>query len=241
MRGLEPISARPLTPSPPTPLPRVQGRGGSVAIVPHNLSNPCEGLPCHELQDDLHPVRRLALVLIGLTIALYVSPTPKDEDKSVFPSVNSSSVKSNPDEVERVEIVRTSPEEKLTFVKDPSTKRWRVNGFRANANSVKNLISKIYDAKKTETEAARNLGEWGLENPQTVVTLRRGDKSALTLSIGKTSPGDDASAVTYVLSSDRPKDPMGVLKISARDRHEGPGYLPRARTHCRKLRGVTVR
>src|SRR5262249_12856060 len=82
---------------------------------------------------------------------------------------------------------------------------------RADAARVRDLVSHILNAQKADAEAPRSLADWGLEKPETVVTLKRGDQPALTLNVGKTSPGEE-SAVTYVLSSDRPKDPVAVPK-----------------------------
>src|SRR5262249_52718190 len=57
-----------------------------------------------------------------------------------------------------------------------------------------------------------SLKSWGLEPPAVKITLKKGDERTVSLNVGNTSPGGDASAVIYVTSSDRPKEGMAVKK-----------------------------
>ena len=154
----------------------------------------------------------LAALLIVVVIALYTGPAPDDENKFIFPSLNDPKAKSDTGEVDRITLVRSKPEEKLVFERDSRTKRWKVNEFYADRNAINNLVQHIYAAEKVPAESPKNLADWGLESPGTVITLRRGEKkSELKLSVGNVSQGEE-SAVIYVLSSDRPKEPLAVAK-----------------------------
>ena len=119
----------------------------------------------------------LAIILVALTITLFVGPSTTDTSKFVFPQPQRDQESDQHQDVNKVEIVR-SKDGNLTFVRDDKTKQWKVNGFRADKNSVNNLIRQICEAQKTEFETPRSLADWGLDNPQMVVTLEASGQAA---------------------------------------------------------------
>src|SRR5579872_4279961 len=159
----------------------------------------------------------LAVILAVLGVTLFMGPATTNDSKFLLSSLydKDQHLKDGEiDRVDRIEIKRTKPDpETLTFVKDPSTKHWKVNGFRADALKVTSLIQQLFNADKTKAdEPPKNLADWELNPPDTVVTISRGDQPSLTVNLGKVSPGDDATAVIYATSSDRPTDAIAVQK-----------------------------
>ena len=114
-----------------------------------------------------------------------------------------------------MEIDRRDPQEKFVLVRDNDTGRWTIvepRTLRADKAAVTNLIQQVFDATPEKNiDKAPNLGAWGLEPPDAVVTLKKANTNEFKLDIGKTTSGGN-DALVYVLDPARPKDPMGVKK-----------------------------
>jgi hypothetical protein len=158
----------------------------------------------------------LAVILVVLGVTLFMGPSATNESKFLLSSLRDKDQQLKPgevDRVDRIEIKRTKPdEETLAFVKDASTKHWKVNGLRADSGKVSTLIQQLFNADKAKSdEPPKNLADWDLSPPNTVITISRSDQPALIVNLGKVSVGDE-TAVVYATSSDRPKDAIAVQK-----------------------------
>jgi len=159
----------------------------------------------------------LAGVFLLLAIALFMDPGAVESSGFLFPSMRSGAQTIQVDDVDRLEIDRKKPNtEKLVFELDPATKRWNQKSPRdthADKFAIQEVVRQLREAKPDpEADRPSNLAQWGLDDPSAVVNLKKKDSDKIiTLKIGNTSPGV-GSAVVYVLSSDRPKEPLAVKK-----------------------------
>jgi hypothetical protein len=156
----------------------------------------------------------LAGLFLVLGLALWLAPVPSNTSNFLFPSLNAKG--EGPDlslwnGFDHVEIDKGT--EKLEFVRDAKTQQWTVNGYPADTYKVDGLIHSICGAKKAVADRPQSLADWGLDNPNAVVTFKSGDgKREIKLTIGGSSAGDDRTAVTYVLSSEHGNEPLAVMK-----------------------------
>jgi hypothetical protein len=162
----------------------------------------------------------LACLFVFLGLALWLAPLPTQANQYVFPSLHPREGEVSFTYFDHVEIEHGDVAPKLVFDRDNKTNLWTVSDgtatYPADSAKVNRLISAICGAKKVPTEKPPALGEWGLDKPDTVVTMKSSDgKHDIKLSIGKSSPGDDRSAVTYVLSSEYGQDPLAVSRAVA--------------------------
>jgi hypothetical protein len=161
----------------------------------------------------------LLLVLVVFGVALWKDTGKKDTSGYVLPGMRDEANPLKPDDVTEIEIQRDRPEDQkqtVTLARDPQTKNWEITQplkVRADDGAVNRLLREIYDAQRdTQADKAPSLKEWGLDPAAEVITLKKGDRQ-VELKVGDVSEGS-TSAVIYVLSSDRPNEPMAVSKTS---------------------------
>ncbi len=159
----------------------------------------------------------LAVVLGVFAFALFLGPTPTDTSTWVLPSAHSEANPLPDRDIDHVEIERNRPDDqkgKIVLVRENNT--WRITeprDYRADRFAVEDLIRQVLEARReTQSDVSNNPGQYGLEPPAAVVTLKKESdpQRQVTLNVGDTSPGE-ASAVIYVTSSDR-KEVMAVKK-----------------------------
>jgi hypothetical protein len=159
----------------------------------------------------------LIVLFLLFTIVLIYDPGNKDTSNFVLPVLHKEKDALKQNEITRVEIQRNEPTaETIVFERDASGKRWRIVEpiqTRADTIAVDNLLRQIFDAARAKTDRPPGLAAWGLEPPQEVITLKKGDEQTIKLNIGKEG-GVGTSAVIYALDPTRPSDPMAVSKSS---------------------------
>lgn len=159
----------------------------------------------------------LAGVFILLALALFMDPGVVESSGFLFPSMRSGAQSMQVDEVDKLEIERKKPTaEKLVFELDSATKRWVAKSprdTRTDTFAIQEVTRQLREAKPDpEADRPSNLAQWGLDDPSAIITLKKkGSDKTVTLKVGNTSPGA-GSAVVYVLSSDRPSEPLAVKK-----------------------------
>jgi hypothetical protein len=171
----------------------------------------------------------LAVVLAAFILSLWMGPSNNESSNFVLPSVHAESGPLKEDDITRVEIERTrsniekngktetvEKREKLVFVRDAGSKRWRVvepRDYPADSPAIDRLIHQITQATlDKDADVLNNPKQYGLETPAEVVTLiKEGEpRREVKLNVGDVSPGSER-AVLYVTSSDR-KEVMAVKK-----------------------------
>lgn len=105
----------------------------------------------------------------------------------------------------------TKPE-KLVF-KRLDEKRWQLEQpepMRVDSSAVDNIIRDLLSARREgKGDTPKNLKDLGLADPSLIVTLSRKEGQSYTVSFGNTTIGKN-NAQVFVLTSDRPKDPIPV-------------------------------
>jgi hypothetical protein len=155
----------------------------------------------------------LLVLVAALALSQVYTGKSKDEDR-VFPSVNESNVSAN--EITRLEIDRPDkPGQKLVFERPAADKRWElIQPFKTRVDSptVDSLVRSVLQLRRDEAskDLPRDLKLNGLDPPKITLTLTKGDKS-WTLNLGNESPGAGRSKLVYVLSSERPNEPVAVV------------------------------
>ena len=149
----------------------------------------------------------LTLVLLVFGLSLYLGPTAKDSEPFVFPSLHNPIAPVDDKAVVEVEISRNQPQkEKIVFKRDGDSDNWLIaepRSLRGNSINIKGLVSSLVGARRdSKADKVTNADAVGLSDPEAKVTLTLKNGKLLTLKVGKTS-GGNASAVTYVISSDR--------------------------------------
>jgi hypothetical protein len=156
-----------------------------------------------------------ALVLIAFGLTLWLGPRGQNLSDYVLASAHDPANPVTAKKIDTVEIDRTEPQQKIVFIKDPSTNSWKMTQpteWPADSGLVDNIVSSVLDARKDRNaDLNANLAEWGLDHPSAVVTLRAGDGREWKLNLGKERPGK-ATGVVYVTSSDEPKEPLAVRR-----------------------------
>ena len=157
------------------------------------------------------------LVAVGVfAFVLWYQPRATDKaNQFVVSALHAADASIKAPDIDRVEIDRREPQEKIVLVRDNDTGRWTIvepRTLRADKAAVTNLIQQVFDATPEKNiDKAPNLAAWGLEPPDAVVTLKKANTNEFKLDIGKTTSGGN-DALVYVLDPARPKDPMGVKK-----------------------------
>ncbi|HEY7157609.1 MAG TPA: DUF4340 domain-containing protein, partial [Gemmataceae bacterium] len=159
----------------------------------------------------------LAVVVLAFIVTLWIGPSSTESSNYVLPTMHAASGPLKADDITRVEIDRTQPDaEKLVFVRDGDSKRWRIvepRDYAADSSAIDNLVRQISSATlDPKADVVNKPKQYGLETPAEVVTLiKEGEpRREVKLNVGVASPGE-ASAVIYVTSSDR-KEVMAVKK-----------------------------
>src|SRR3954462_7212137 len=156
----------------------------------------------------------LGLVLVVFACALWMGPTTAGESKWVLPSTHDAANPVDAKDIDTVVIERSQPKaEKLVFVKDGD--RWKMtepHSFRVDRYLVDQVVRQVLDAQREEKgDLTSDLKQWGLDEPATTVTLKKDDEKEWKVNFGTESRGG-SSAVVYVTSSERPKEPMAVRR-----------------------------
>jgi hypothetical protein len=159
----------------------------------------------------------LALVLAAFVISLLLGPSSTEKSDYVLPSMHRDASPLKEDDITRVEIDRKRPkEEKIVFIRDPGSKRWRIlepRNYQADGLAIDRLVHQITEASlDTNADVLQEPKQYGLDAPAEVVTLvKESDpRREVKLNVGDASPGSE-KAVIYVTSSDR-NDVMAVKK-----------------------------
>jgi hypothetical protein len=163
-------------------------------------------------------------VLFGVLIALLVAfglkqmlGTKPGEELYVMNDLRQAKVTA--DDIDTVEIDRARPkEEKLVFVLDRASKRWKmVQPFEARADSeaVNQVVRNVINARKEErgkADLTSDLEKFGLKPPAEVIVLKQGADREWKLNVGKESIGGATNALVYVTSSGQSKMPSAVKR-----------------------------
>ncbi len=151
------------------------------------------------------------LLVFGVMQLTGVRP-PGALDAFVLPDFHNKKSGAATKDIDTVEITRTRPKpETLVFVKgDDGWQMVKPHRLRVDKFLVDRVVSQVADAKREKADLSTNLGEYGLDEPGTVVTLKRGVDREWKLNVGKET-GGSSTAVAYVTSSQR-KEPMAVKR-----------------------------
>jgi hypothetical protein len=174
----------------------------------------------------------LAALLAVLAVVLWRGPSPPSGERYVLSSMHDKGNPIIPEDVDRVEIEIKRPESpRLIFERNPKAenaadKEWRITAprsLRADPGSIDNLVRQLYNAEPEKERQPESSKAAGLDSPQRVITLKKGDRS-VSLTVGDVTPGT-MDAVVYVTSSDRPKEALAVRKSSLAAALEGLNYF----------------
>jgi hypothetical protein len=167
------------------------------------------------------------IVMIGLlAVVLYKGPTESQAAEYVFPEFHGKEKSAKVDDIDKVVIERKKPSDSDIVFERGEDKNWRMTSPRAlptESSSVARLVDAITDARVDDQTKVESLKEGGLDSPTRIITLT-GNGVDLKLTIGDTTPGQE-NAVTYVLSSARPKKPAAVRKSNIESALENVPYF----------------
>ncbi len=139
------------------------------------------------------------------TLSAYVLPSLHKDTKNP----------ANPDSFDSIEIDRRRPkEEKLLFLKkDTGWEMEKPYPLHVNTVQVGDLVRQVVDARHAQqSDVVKSLKYYELDQPATVITLKKGADKEWKLNIGTQGPGSGSSGVVYVTSSDRPDEPLVVKR-----------------------------
>lgn len=122
------------------------------------------------------------------------------------------------DAIDTVEIQRTRPaEEKLVFIRDSTTKRWRMlqpYPARADSEAVNRLVRDLVNVRRDEkANVVADPAKYGLAPPAEVVTLKQGAEREWAVQLGDESAGGPSSALVYAATIADPKYPTAVKRV----------------------------
>lgn len=157
------------------------------------------------------------LAAVGVfALTQYFRVKPSSLSNYVLPSLHADTKNpANPDNFDSIEIDRRRPkEERLVFLKrDNGWEMDKPYTLHVDANQVSSLIRQVVDARReSQSDVVKNLKYYELDQPATVVILKKGADQEWRLNIGTQGPGSGASGVVYVTSSDRPDEPLVVRR-----------------------------
>src|SRR5262249_44173086 len=117
----------------------------------------------------------LALVLLLFAVTLWMGPTTTEQTPFGLPASAKESRPPEPKDITRVEIERSRPsDEKLVFVRDSGSERWRIvepRDYVANSAAIDTLVRQVYNARLEEnSDVVNDPKQYGLETPAEVVT-----------------------------------------------------------------------
>jgi hypothetical protein len=157
----------------------------------------------------------LGAALLGLVVAVWLSPVRPPDTSYVFPSAHEEGNKVEAKDIDTVEIDRSRPREEELVFSRTGRDSWKMTepaSYRINSPEVESLVNQVLNARRLkDAEVDRNLQRWGLEPPAATITLK-GKGRTFQLLLGKEYPNQ-----VYVLSSDDRKDPMIVLRSEIED------------------------
>ena len=144
------------------------------------------------------------LIVFGLTQLLGVQ-TPKDNTVWVFKSLNDSKNPVRTEDIESVEIERTSAKpEKLVFSR--TEQGWRLTDpdVRLDNYAVDRVIDQVKGARKEEkADVTSDLKQFGLDAPRAIVTLKKkGEDKEWKLNVGSESDANTAFATLVAQRAD---------------------------------------
>ncbi len=163
-------------------------------------------------------------ILFGILIALLVAFGVKQmwgtkPGEELYAMNDLRQAKVTADDIDTLEIDRARPkEEKLVFVLDRASKRWKMTQpfeARADSDAVNGVIRNVINARKEErgkADLTSDLEKFGLQPPAEVIVLKQGAEREWKLNIGKESVGGTANALVYVTSSGQSRMPSAVKR-----------------------------
>ena len=164
----------------------------------------------------------ILFAILGVMLAVFVITqlvgvrNPKDRSTWVFLSMNQGKTPLRSDEIGNLLIERTgSTPATLNLYRGESGWRIKEPDVRLDTYSIDRIVDQIIRARREEkAELTQSLADYGLDKPRATVTLtKRGGDKEWVLHIGKESEtGGDSEKAVYVLSSDRPKEPLAVKR-----------------------------
>jgi hypothetical protein len=127
----------------------------------------------------------------------------------VLPSFHAGDASVNPDTIDRVEVERKR-KKTVAFVHDKQGWHLEKPRVRLEPYRIMELIREVSQARREEdTDVTSDLARYGLEKPDTVVTLQKGNEE-WQLRVGRQSP--EKEGVVYVTSSERPREVLAVRR-----------------------------
>lgn len=165
----------------------------------------------------------LVLVIAAFALSQSLGKKTKTEDV-VFPNLKEAKVAEK--DITKLEIERPDkPGEKIVFEKPAADERWQMKQpvqTRVDSSMVDELVRRIIQLRKEEIAGGLtpDLKLYGLEPPGLVVIISKGDQS-WKLNLGNESPGSGRKKMVYVLSSDRPNEPLAVVHQDVETAYKG--------------------
>jgi hypothetical protein len=151
----------------------------------------------------------VALIVGGLLVAVLVDDTPAP-DAGLLAALG----KSDPKDIDSIELVRTEPtEQKLVFVhvKDNQWESREPAGPLVEGFQISNLVRELINLKPMPFAEQPGLADAGLKPPTVKVTLKKGGDTSATLLVGDSTAGKE-KAVTFVATDARPNVPVAVRR-----------------------------
>jgi hypothetical protein len=121
-----------------------------------------------------------------------------------------------PDEIDTLRIERPASNQTLVFTRDKG--QWQMTEpykLRTDNFQVMQVVDEITKAQREDTAMASNLGQYGLNDPKMIVTLKKGDKE-WKLNVGEQTDKSGKAGEVYVTTGAKPKQPMPVTRSALR-------------------------
>jgi Domain of unknown function (DUF4340) len=167
------------------------------------------------------------LVLVVVIFALgRRSAMDSGNENVVFPTLKAANVKDT--DITYLEIDRPGPPpEKLVFERPAGTTTWRMtqpSQARVESSMVDEIVRDLVKLRRDEKASAklpRDLKSNGLEPPTVTIIAGRGQER-WKLDLGNESPGTGRKKMVYVVSSDRPNEPMAIAHQDVEKAYKNP-------------------
>lgn len=132
-----------------------------------------------------------------------------DKESHLFADFHNKKAPEKTDDIDTVRIERPAAHQALVFKRDRSA--WQMEEpyrLRTDTYQVGRVVDEVTGARREPGEMTSNLGQYGLNEPKVIVTLRKGDQE------WKLNVGDDTgkTGVVYVTTGARPKEPVAVSR-----------------------------
>jgi hypothetical protein len=165
-----------------------------------------------------------ALVVLVGAFAFFQSRSGKTKtDDTVFPTLKEAKVADK--DITKLEIERPDkPGTKMVFERKSASERWQMTqpiATRVDSPMVDRVVRSVIDLRREEITGGLppDLKVNGLDPANLIVTITKGDQS-WKLSLGNESPGAGRKKLVYVLSSDRPTEPLAVVYQELEDAYK---------------------